>query len=172
VLCRANTHISIVIITTTIIITHSRVVKLHYESQEKGRQLRLRPRQQQAQTPLNLKPLILHLISHAAISGFLSRAIIYALPVPILILVDPTVTPACFLVITAAFYVVSYRAGKHALPTHSTYLPAASLQHCKTVHTTFNLSSNCFCRRAPVAHHRPQALTHNLSLYTLFAFVL
>jgi hypothetical protein len=44
-------------------------------------------------------------------SGLLVRAFIYVLPVPVLILVDPTVLPACLLVATAAFYWQSYRAG-------------------------------------------------------------
>ena len=41
----------------------------------------------------------------------LARAIIYALPAPVLVLLDPTVTPACFLLATAVFYALSYRAG-------------------------------------------------------------
>ncbi len=49
--------------------------------------------------------------SNRICSGLLARAILYALPVPLLILVDPTVTPACFLLTTAIFYSLSYRAG-------------------------------------------------------------
>jgi hypothetical protein len=49
--------------------------------------------------------------SNVSFSGLLARAIVYALPAPVLVLLDPTVTPACFLLATAVFYTLSYRAG-------------------------------------------------------------
>ncbi len=49
-------------------------------------------------------------------SGCLARAILYMLPVPVLLLVDPTVTPACFLLVTSLFYVFSHRQGEMQAP--------------------------------------------------------